>query len=163
MNFSFFSSLHPLDSPEDFELLDASLQPTSGLSPTLDVLTIAGDLPALDLEGNFCNPRLLAYSPLVEAVKLAPKPPVAELPCLPVPPTLPAQETKKIGGLSYEERLIRLNRYREKRGRRVWRRRVSYQCRKKVADNRMRIKGRFVTKEDALKLLKADKSNSVGL
>lgn len=30
---------------------------------------------------------------------------------------------------------------------RKWRKKVSYDCRKKVADSRLRIKGKFVTRE----------------
>lgn len=160
MNFGYLATLHPFDSPEDLELLDASIQAASGLSPTFDLLTIPGDLPALDLEGNFCNPQLLALTPEIEK----PRAEVLTTVTIPIPaPATPAKEMKKIGGLTFEERLLRVNRYREKRGRRVWNRKVSYQCRKKVADNRIRIKGRFVTKEDALKLLKGERSNSVGL
>ena len=35
------------------------------------------------------------------------------------------------------------------RKRRIWRKKVSYDCRKKVADGRLRIKGKFVTREQA--------------
>lgn len=37
----------------------------------------------------------------------------------------------------------------EKKRRRVWRKKVNYDCRKKVADGRLRIKGKFVTYEQA--------------
>jgi hypothetical protein len=37
----------------------------------------------------------------------------------------------------------------EKKKRRVWRKKVNYDCRKKVADGRLRIKGKFVTYEQA--------------
>mgnify|MGYP000002881402 CR=1 FL=1 len=32
---------------------------------------------------------------------------------------------------------------------RIWKKKVSYDCRKKVADGRLRIKGKFVTREQA--------------
>jgi hypothetical protein len=35
------------------------------------------------------------------------------------------------------------------RKRRIWRKKINYDCRKKVADNRLRVKGKFVTKEQA--------------
>ena len=52
---------------------------------------------------------------------------------------------KEIGGLSFEKRRLKLLRYLDKKKRRVWRKKVSYDCRKKVADGRLRIKGKFVT------------------
>ena len=56
---------------------------------------------------------------------------------------------KKIGKLSPEERQKKIDRYREKRNLRVWGKRINYNCRKKVADKRVRIKGRFVSKAEA--------------
>lgn len=50
---------------------------------------------------------------------------------------------------SKETRQDKLKRYLEKRQNRNWNRKVSYDCRKKVADSRLRIKGRFVTREQA--------------
>jgi hypothetical protein len=43
-----------------------------------------------------------------------------------------------------------LLRFRKKR---IWRKKVSYDCRKKVADGRLRIKGKFVTREQACEQL----------
>lgn len=62
--------------------------------------------------------------------------------------------TSKVGTLTYEERQIKINRYREKKKKRVWSKKINYNCRKKVAENRLRIKGRFVTKEQAVVLRK---------
>ena len=39
----------------------------------------------------------------------------------------------------------------EKKRKRVWKKKVNYDCRKKVADGRLRIKGKFVTYEEACK------------
>jgi len=36
---------------------------------------------------------------------------------------------------------------------RKWRKKVSYDCRKKVADSRLRIKGKFVTREQVCEQL----------
>jgi hypothetical protein len=60
---------------------------------------------------------------------------------------------KRIGTLTLEERRAKIERYMEKRKRRTWNKRVNYDCRKKVADNRLRIKGRFVTKDQAFSML----------
>ena len=62
---------------------------------------------------------------------------------------------RKIGTLTLEERRIKIEKYLEKRKRRSWNKRVNYDCRKKVADNRLRIKGRFVTKDQAFSMLEA--------
>lgn len=44
----------------------------------------------------------------------------------------------------------------EKKKHRVWRKKVNYDCRKKVADGRLRIKGKFVTYEQAQEQLGVD-------
>lgn len=44
---------------------------------------------------------------------------------------------------------MKLVKYMEKKKRRVWQKKVNYDCRKKVADGRLRIKGKFVTHEQA--------------
>lgn len=53
---------------------------------------------------------------------------------------------QSIGTLSIEERRLKVMNYLEKRKRRTFSKRIAYQCRKRVADNRIRVKGRFVTK-----------------
>jgi hypothetical protein len=58
-------------------------------------------------------------------------------------------QTRQIGTLSPEERYNSIKRYRDKRERRIWSKKINYGCRKRVADNRLRIKGRFVTKQQA--------------
>ena len=42
------------------------------------------------------------------------------------------------------------------RKKRIWKKKVSYDCRKKVADGRLRIKGKFVTREQACEQLGVD-------
>lgn len=39
------------------------------------------------------------------------------------------------------------------RKKRVWKKKISYDCRKRVADNRLRVKGKFVTKKQACNML----------
>lgn len=53
-----------------------------------------------------------------------------------------------VGAYSPESRRRRIERFLEKRKRRVWTRKVKYDVRKNFADTRMRVKGRFVKKED---------------
>jgi hypothetical protein len=64
--------------------------------------------------------------------------------------TLPedAKALGYIGAYSPEQRKIRITRFLNKRARRVWTKKVKYDVRKNFADSRMRIKGRFVKKED---------------
>ena len=58
-----------------------------------------------------------------------------------------------IGKLSAKQRKRKILKYKEKRKRRIWSKKINYDCRKRVADNRLRIKGRFVTKEQAFAIL----------
>ncbi len=61
-----------------------------------------------------------------------------------------APKRKMIGRLSLEERQRRIERYRAKRNTRVWVKKISYSCRKRVADLRPRVKGRFIAKNEAV-------------
>jgi len=54
----------------------------------------------------------------------------------------------RIGIYLPEARRARIARFHEKRSRRIWRKRIKYDCRKKLADSRPRIKGRFVKRTD---------------
>lgn len=60
----------------------------------------------------------------------------------------PPQGSAFIGVYSAEARKQRIERFMEKRNRRVWTKRVKYDVRKNFADSRIRVKGRFVKKED---------------
>lgn len=55
---------------------------------------------------------------------------------------------KYIGAYSPESRRRRIEKFLEKRKQRVWTKRVKYDVRKNFADSRLRVKGRFVKKED---------------
>jgi CCT motif len=68
---------------------------------------------------------------------------------------------KKIGTISAEERREKVRRFLEKRKRRIFKKRISYACRKRVADSRIRVKGRFVTKEQASVLVTIKKEPDV--
>ena len=54
----------------------------------------------------------------------------------------------RIGIYLPDARKARIARFHEKRARRIWRKRIKYDCRKKLADSRPRIKGRFVKRTD---------------
>jgi ribosomal protein S6E (S10) len=58
-----------------------------------------------------------------------------------------------IGPLASSERLMRVQRYMFKKHKIILKTKYSYQCRKSVADKRLRIKGRFVTQEQAFEIL----------
>jgi ribosomal protein S6E (S10) len=58
-----------------------------------------------------------------------------------------------IGPLASSERLMRVQRYMFKKHKIILKTKYSYQCRKSVADKRLRIKGRFVTQEQAFVIL----------
>ena len=60
----------------------------------------------------------------------------------------PERQEGWIGAYSPESRKLRIKRFLEKRNHRVWTNKVKYDVRKNFADSRMRVKGRFVNKED---------------
>jgi len=53
-----------------------------------------------------------------------------------------------IGAYTPEERRARIERFLEKRRNRVWTKKVKYDVRKNFADSRIRVKGRFIRKQD---------------
>lgn len=57
-------------------------------------------------------------------------------------------QKKYIGIYSPDARKKRIQRFFEKRRQRVWTKKVKYDVRKNFADSRLRVKGRFVKKED---------------
>ena len=54
----------------------------------------------------------------------------------------------RVGVYTLEERAALVAKFHSKRGRRIWRKKIKYDCRKKLADKRPRLKGRFVTQEE---------------
>eukprot|EP00826_Nyctotherus_ovalis_P061223 TRINITY_DN8690_c0_g1_i8.p1 TRINITY_DN8690_c0_g1~~TRINITY_DN8690_c0_g1_i8.p1 ORF type:complete len:446 (-),score=14.81 TRINITY_DN8690_c0_g1_i8:233-1570(-) len=55
--------------------------------------------------------------------------------------------------LTREERREKVERYRAKRKKRNWKKKISYACRRQVAQERLRIRGRFGTKEQVYSTL----------
>eukprot|EP01035_Chromulina_nebulosa_P022720 gene22720-29415_t len=53
-----------------------------------------------------------------------------------------------IGAYTIEQRKKRIEKFLEKRNHRVWTKKVKYDVRKNFADSRLRVKGRFVKKEE---------------
>jgi hypothetical protein len=55
-----------------------------------------------------------------------------------------------VGAYSPDSRHLRVTRFLEKRQHRIWCKKVKYDIRKSFADSRLRVKGRFVKKEDEM-------------
>ena len=60
---------------------------------------------------------------------------------------------KKIGKLNIADRYMKVKKFKENKLHRQFNKKVSSDCRKQVADKRLRIKGRFIRKEDQKNLL----------
>ncbi|XP_019429882.1 PREDICTED: putative zinc finger protein CONSTANS-LIKE 11 [Lupinus angustifolius] len=60
----------------------------------------------------------------------------------------------KVGRYSAEERKERISKYRAKRSQRNFNRTIKYACRKTLADNRPRIRGRFARNDEAIDIPK---------
>jgi hypothetical protein len=63
------------------------------------------------------------------------------------------ENLRPVGPISWLERKYKVKKYIQKKQRRVWSKKISYDCRKRVADNRLRVKGKFVTKKQACNML----------
>ena len=68
---------------------------------------------------------------------------------IPPQPTIPPviYTVRQVGPISAEERKRKIARFLEKRNKRTWGKKIFYDCRKRVADHRLRVKGRFVAKQ----------------
>ena len=50
-------------------------------------------------------------------------------------------------------RRLKVERYLEKRRKKTWDKKICYNCRQKVAEERLRIKGKFIKKRRAMQIL----------
>jgi len=66
---------------------------------------------------------------------------------------MPMAAERKIGPLTVSERKKRVLKYLEKRKKRRWSKKAEYMGRQKVAEKRLRVKGKFVSREQALAVL----------
>lgn len=66
-----------------------------------------------------------------------------------MPPVHPLDAScPRIGAYTKEERQVIIAKFRAKKMRRVWRKQIKYDCRKRLADTRPRVKGRFVSRKE---------------
>jgi len=137
----------------------------------IDLLTTAQSFPEvpnfemlLDSEEHFSMPKPLTQSPsdvsltsLMDFMPVSKKSRNRKRPKAPkMVPIYKKPENRMVGTCTLEERRKKIEKYLEKRKRRRWTKRISYDCRKRVADARLRIKGRFVTKDQAIAILGID-------
>ena len=130
--------------PPDFEVFDQSLpflidpamyqsfqEDLKRFIPGFDLLTgFTKDGGAVDVKSHFIPPRTVNAG----------------------------DDGRKIGTITAGERRLKVIKFLEKRKKRIFKKRISYECRKRVADSRIRIKGRFVTKEQASNLVNENDS-----
>lgn len=62
-------------------------------------------------------------------------------------------DVRYIGPLTEEERLSKVRKYLHKKYNKAFAQKYCYTCRKQVAEKRLRIKGRFVTRDQAFEIL----------
>lgn len=74
-------------------------------------------------------------------------PPLSKSYTIQLPPGVDPNEIV-IGTYTRAERAAKIARYREKRARRKWTKKIMYDCRKSFADNRPRVGGRFIKMKD---------------
>lgn len=53
----------------------------------------------------------------------------------------------RVGAYTREERQMKIEMFRAKKRKRIWRKQIKYDCRKRLADTRPRVKGRFVSRK----------------
>lgn len=109
------------------------------LSPSLKIKVPAGSAAAEELRKE--HARINGGQPLSIT---APDAFLGVLGSSAMTPRTGVQVERKIGSYSPEARKLRIQKFHEKRKNRTWKKSIKYDCRKKLADDRPRIKGRFV-------------------
>ena len=114
----------------------------SSMTPTADTTTLVLSLQAANSVKEIClePARVSATSSLASSLFLG-KPVDSLLSALNAGSSA---SSKKIGSYSPAARKLRIQKFHEKRKNRTWKKSIKYDCRKKLADDRPRIKGRFV-------------------
>jgi len=125
-------------------------QPTSNKRTLDGEIKDSESLNKIVIHGTVSSTNLVA-AVLTTVDVVAPSP-------LPVPLVMAAaavEETPEnvnsdilIGAYTKEQRKERIDRFRAKKKRRIWRKQIKYDCRKRLADTRPRVKGRFVSRKD---------------
>lgn len=72
----------------------------------------------------------------------------------PFPSTQVYNKNGRIGIYTPAERAAIISKFKGKRSRRVWNKKIRYNCRKNLADRRLRVKGRFVKRSEQEQLAK---------
>lgn len=99
----------------------------------------------LDPQPSDCESTASSFKEELDLPKTCRKPRKKHIPA-PAPVLEIVVVLRQVGLISVEERQAKIARYLEKRKRRTWGKRISYDCRKRVADGRLRFKGRFIAK-----------------
>lgn len=123
-----------LENRNDFKIAEKKVE--------LDNIKKESCLPALD-------PHTALDTPLIGAQVSLPE--LKELTAIKSPPVL------VMGVYSKEQRQERINIFRAKKKRRVWKKQIKYDCRKRLADNRPRVKGRFVSRVEGEDTIQVEK------
>ena len=109
------------------------------------IYTYFESLSESDSSSNFIIPEPSSEFTLFELPE-----PDLELPQVKLEALVHAKITRQVGTLPPDERAKKIQKYLEKKRQRKWHKKIHYSCRKKVADQRVRVKGRFISKQQAM-------------
>ncbi|UIZ20903.1 hypothetical protein KXD40_000347 [Peronospora effusa] len=120
-------------------------EPASSITPTMDAAALVSSVEATDsAEEIRLEPARVSATSSSTSSLLVGKPVDSLLGALNAGTSTPLSNSKKIGSYSPAARKLRIQKFHEKRKNRTWKKSIKYDCRKKLADDRPRIKGRFV-------------------
>jgi hypothetical protein len=141
----------------------SALEKALGRAPSLDIPAClpkprqSAAVPSVTTSSSVRLAAPSSYAPIPTAV-LSSAPLVSSVSSINIPvgastgsPALSLDLVNKDGRIGIylpEARRARIARFHAKRAKRIWRKRIKYDCRKKLADSRPRIKGRFVKRSD---------------